>query len=87
MRDYEQQLTITLTADEATSLSVALSEYLRYTEQALKTNPTHRGEAPHPDSCMGRASRLLHNLERVACGDKSSDVAKQVTYTMVRKAV
>lgn len=65
---YEQQVTIVLTKDEAVSLSVALSEYLRYTQEAMEKNPSYRGEKPHPRSCAGKAKALKDDLRQIALG-------------------
>jgi len=86
-QQYEQEVSVTLTHAEACSLRVALGEYLRYITRDLKSSPSYtEGEEMNPNSCMGNARKLLHNLERVACGDQSPIVAKQVSYKMVRCA-
>jgi hypothetical protein len=82
---YEQEVIITLTQAEACSLRVQLGEYLRHITRELQSSPTYTpGEEMNPNSCMGNAHKLLHNLVRVSLGDKSDNVTKQVTYKMVK---
>lgn len=83
--EYEQEISVTLTQDEACSLRVALGEYLRHITRDLQSAPSYTpGEEMNPDSCMGNARKLLHNLQRVHCGDQSQLVAKQVAFKMVK---
>jgi hypothetical protein len=86
-QQYEQEISITLTQAEACSLRVALGEYLRYITRDLQSSPSYtEGEEMNPNSCMGNARKLLHNLDRVACGDRSPSVAKHVSFKMVLSA-
>ena len=80
MSAYEQKLTITIMRDKAISLSVALSEYLRYSKQ-------HGVDVDnaHPNSCVGNVKEILHNLDRVSLGDRSAEVSKMIEWEMVRK--
>lgn len=83
MKAYEQQVTIVLNQAQATSLRAALSEYLRYSQEALRTNSNYckADEHPHPQSCMGHAAALIEDLNKISLGNKS---AKLASYEMVK---
>jgi len=87
MADYEQEVTITLSQADATSISVALQEYVRYITRDLKSSPTYsEGEEMNPNSCVGRARALSDDLRQIALGHKKPANGLAV-YRMVAKRV
>ena len=82
MNAHEQRVTITLTGDDAISISVALKGYIRRIRKELNLADDNFG---HQGSVLERARALVDDLDQIALGNCPANGL--ATCSMVARAV